>query len=147
MDFNKRKDSAGLLGAKLGEGKMKRVETALTVWALLTFAALNRQTLTYQRLSKLIGVPRNSLGRLLEPIQSYCLLSSLPPLTSLVVERRSGSPGDGFIAASNLPRAQAETFAHDWLAQPVPQPDDFRKAIETLPSCGLSLGELMQQLR
>ncbi len=124
---------------------MKRVETARTVWSLLIFAALNRQTLTYQRLSKLIGVPRSGLGRLLEPIQSYCILSSLPPLTSLVVEARTGRPGDGFIAASSLPQAQAETFAHDWLAHPVPQPDDFQQAIETLPSCGLSLDELMRQ--
>ncbi len=126
---------------------MKRVETARAVWSLLTLAALNRQTLTYQRLSKLIGVARSDLGRLLEPIQSYCILSSLPPLTSLVVETRTGKPGDGFIAASDLPQAQAETFAYDWLAQPVPQPGDFQKAIEALPSCGLSLGELMQQLR
>ena len=125
---------------------MKRAETALAFWSVLTLSATKRQTVTYQLLSQLIGVPRNSLGRLLEPIQSYCILSSLPPLTSIVVEARTGVPGDGFIAASNLPQAQADTFAHDWLNQPVPRPQDFQKAMDTLPSCGLSLGELMQQI-
>ena len=125
---------------------MKRVETALAVWAVLTLSATKRQILTYQLLANLIGVPRSGLGRLLEPIQSYCILSSLPPLTSIVVEAQTGRPGDGFIAASSLPRAQADTFAHDWLNQPVPQPQDFQNALDTLPSCGLSLGELMQQI-
>ena len=94
-----------------------------------------------------MGVPPHRLGPLLEPIQSYCILENLPPLTSLVVRSRTGTPGDGFIAASNLPRAQAETFAHDWLSQTVPTPDDFQNAVETLPSCGLTLAELMRQIR
>ncbi|MDJ0668248.1 MAG: hypothetical protein QNJ61_13240 [Desulfobacterales bacterium] len=126
---------------------MRRVETALVVWSLLTLSAIKRQTLTYQLLSQLVGVSRHDLGRLLEPIQSYCILENLPPLTSLVVGSRTGMPGEGFIAASNLPQAQAETFAHDWCRQTVPTPDDFRRAVETLPSCGLSLGELMRQIR
>lgn len=130
----------------LNGGNMKRVETAIAVWSLLTLSAVKRQTLTYDLLSTLIGVPRNGLGRLLEPIQSYCILSNLPPLTSLVVGAQTGLPGDGFIAAVSVPQAQAETFAHDWLKQPVPTPEDFQKAMKALPSCGLSLSELMQQI-
>ena len=126
---------------------MRRVETALIVWSLLTLSAIKRQTLTYGLLSQLVGVPRHDLGRLLEPIQSYCILENLPPLTSLVVRSRTGAPGDGFIAASNLPQAQAETFAYDWRSQAVPTPEEFQKAVETLPSCGLSLAELMRQIR
>ena len=125
---------------------MKRIETAVAVWAVLTLSATQRQILTYPLLARLIGVPPSGLGRLLEPIQSYCILSNLPPLTSIVVETRTGRPGDGFISASNLPQAQAETFAHDWLNQTVPRPQDFRKALDTLPSCGLTLSELMQQI-
>ena len=125
---------------------MKRIDTAVAIWSVLSLSATNRQILTYTLLAQLIGVPRSGLGRLLEPIQSYCILSNLPPLTSIVVEARTGCPGDGFIAASNLPQAQSATFAHDWLGQTVPQPLDFRKALDTLPSCGLSLGALMQQI-
>ncbi|MDJ0720020.1 MAG: hypothetical protein QNJ04_00215 [Desulfobacterales bacterium] len=125
---------------------MKRIDTAVAVWSVLSLAAMNRQILTYSCLARLIGVPRSNLGRLLEPIQSYCILSNLPPLTSIVVEERTGRPGDGFIAASDLPQAQADTLSHDWLQQAVPHPHDFRKALDTLPSCGLTLGELMQQI-
>ncbi|MBL0712626.1 MAG: hypothetical protein JJV98_02890 [Desulfosarcina sp.] len=126
---------------------MKRVETALIIWSLLILSAIKRQTVTYHTLSRLLGVPRYGLGRLLEPIQSYCILENLPPLTSLVVRTRTGMPGEGFIAATNVPQAQAETYAHDWLNQAVPTPEYFQKAVEALPSCGLSLGELMQQIR
>ena len=125
---------------------MKRTETAVAVWAVLTLSATKRHILTYSLLARLIGVPRSGLGRFLEPIQSYCILNSLPPLTSIVVEAQTGRPGDGFIAASNLPQAQAETFAYDWLNQTVPQPQDFRQALDTLPSCGLTLSELMRQM-
>ena len=126
---------------------MKRSETACAIWSLLTLSAIRRQTLTYQLLARLIGVPRQDLARLLEPIQSYCILANLPPLTSIVVDAQSGVPGEGFIAAANLPRAQAETLAHDWLAQDVPAPEDFQQAMATLPSCGLSLGELLSQVQ
>lgn len=126
---------------------MKRIDTAVAIWSVLSLGAMNRQILTYSCLARLIGVPRSDLGRLLEPIQSYCILSNLPPLTSIVVEARTGRPGGGFIAASDLPQAQADTFAHDWLHQAVPHPEDFRNALDTLPSCGLTLGELMQQIR
>jgi hypothetical protein len=134
-------------GIQRGEMNMKRTETARTVWALLTLSATKRQTLTYRLLARLLEAPRSDLGRLLEPVQSYCILANLPPLTSLVVNSRTGVPNDGFIAAANLPQAQAETFAHDWLGQPVPAPEDFRRALDALPSCGLSLGELMKQIR
>lgn len=126
---------------------MKRAETARVIWALLTLSAIKRQTLTYHLLAKLLGVPRSDLGRLLEPVQSYCIMGNLPPLTSLVVNSRTGMPGEGFIAASNLPQAQADTFAHDWLTQSVPTPEEFQQALDALPSCGLSLGELMKQIR
>jgi hypothetical protein len=84
---------------------------------------------------------------LLEPVQSYCILSNLPPLTSIVVNSRTGTPDAGFIAASNLPQAQAETFEFDWVNQTVPTAADFRQATEALPSCGLTLHDLMKQIR
>ena len=66
-------------------------ERASQIWAVLAWAAKNRQSLTYDHLSKLISVPRAGLGNLLEPIQSYCLLENLPPLTILVVQQESGA--------------------------------------------------------
>ena len=75
---------------------MNSAERAAQIWPVLTLAARNRQILTYDLLSKLIGVPRAGLGQLLEPIQSFCLLNKFPPLTILVVSAESGMPGSGF---------------------------------------------------
>jgi hypothetical protein len=121
---------------------MTRFDQTACIWPLLVLAAHNRQVLTYDLLGRLLGVPASDLGRLLEPIQSHCILQGLPPITSIVVRARTGLPGEGFIAADNLPRAQAETFLYDWLACPVPSRADYRAAVEKLPSLGLSLTAL-----
>ena len=73
---------------------MRIPERALQIWSVLALAAKNRQVLTYDILAKLIGVPRPGLGQLLEPIQSYCMLNKLPPLTILVVSEETGMPGE-----------------------------------------------------
>ncbi|MBC2734409.1 MAG: hypothetical protein HF981_08630 [Desulfobacteraceae bacterium] len=125
---------------------MSRFDQTVCIWPLLVMSAGHRRILTYDLLARLIGVPESDLGRLLEPIQSHCILKGLPPLTSLVVDSRTGMPSEGFIAADNVPRAQAETFLFDWLAQPVPTREDFRDAVDKLPSCGLSLSALMRQI-
>lgn len=126
---------------------MRRVDRACVVWVLLTLSAIKRQTLTYHLLAKLLGVSRNDLGPVLEPIQSYCILENLPPLTSLVVNAQTGIPNAGFIAEANLPQAQADVWGHDWLAQSVPAAQDFEQALAALPSCGLSLDALLKQIR
>ena len=125
---------------------MSRFDQTACIWPLLVLAAKNRQVLTYDILGRLLGVPASDLGRLLEPIQSHCILEGLPPLTSIVVRARNGMPGEGFIAADNLPRAQAETFLFDWLNCPVPSREDYRAAVGKLPSLGLSLTALMGQI-
>ena len=124
---------------------MSRFDQTACIWPLLVFAAQNRRVLTYDLLGRLIGAPSDDLGRLLEPIQSHCILKGLPPLTSIVVDARTGLPGEGFIAADNLPQAQAETFLFDWLAEPVPSREDYRDAVRRLPSLGLSLTALMRR--
>ena len=125
---------------------MPRFDQTACIWPLLVLAAKNRQVLTYDILGRLLGVPASDLGRLLEPIQSHCILKGLPPLTSIVVSDRTGMPGDGFIAADNLPQAQAETFLFDWLGCPVPSREDYRAAVDKLPSLGLSLTALMGRI-
>jgi hypothetical protein len=86
----------------------------------------------------LIGVPSAGLGQLLEPIQSYCILHGLPPLTVLVVQQDSGLPGSGFTgaSASDFAKAQISVFAHDWLAEGNPQPERLEAAVVQLPSNG-----------
>jgi hypothetical protein len=71
---------------------MTAYERAAQIWSVLALAARNRQVLTYSIVGNLIGVPARGLGHLLEPIQSYCLLNRLPPLTILVVSEEDGMP-------------------------------------------------------
>lgn len=116
---------------------MKIAERAAQIWSVLALAARNRQILTYPLLSRLIGVPAPGLGQLLEPIQSYCLLKRLPPLTIIVVSSDTGLPGSGFTAASDIPRKQHEVFATDWLAHGAPSSEEFAKAVAEMPSNGI----------
>jgi hypothetical protein len=117
---------------------MTRSERASQIRAVLAWLARNRQTLTYTHLGRLIGVPTAGLGQLLEPIQSYCLIDGLPPLTILVVQQEGGLPGSGFTGttAPEYAKAQAEVFALDWLEHGNPQPEKLEAAVRQLPSNG-----------
>ena len=106
---------------------MKAEERAAQIWSALALAANNRQILTYDMLSKLTGVPRPGLGQLLEPIQSYCLVHGLPPLTILVVSADTGMPGAGFIAAQDIPKTQQDVFNFNWLERGAPSPEKLEE--------------------
>lgn len=117
---------------------MSAAERAAQIWPALALAARNRQILTYEIVGRLIGVPARGLGHLLEPIQSYCLLKDLPPLTILVVQEGTGLPGAGFSAASadELSKKQLEVFGFDWLQHGAPTPDQLASAVQERPSRG-----------
>jgi putative restriction endonuclease len=97
-----------------------------------------RITLTYGRLAQIIGGMPPALGRWMEPIQSYCIINRLPPLTVLVVSDVDGMPGAGFVAVSDVPEAQAHVFRHDWFAMKhVPTPAELAAAVARCPSNGV----------
>ena len=105
-------------------------ERATQVWAVLALAARNRQILTYDILSKLIGVPPQGLANILNHVQRYCMKKDLPPLTSIVVNKETGLPGEGFIAAQDIPRNQGRVFNHDWLTPGAPSASDLEAAVQ-----------------
>lgn len=107
---------------------MNIYQRAAQFWAVLAFAARNRQTLTYEMLSRLVGMPRAALGGMLEPIQTFCQKKKLPPLTVLVVQQRTGLPGSGFIAAADIPSAQSKVFNYNWIRFGSPSPKDTSKS-------------------
>lgn len=117
---------------------MTRSERASQIWAVLAWAARHRQSITYGQLGALIGAHPAGLGQLLEPIQSYCLLHGLPPLTALVVGKETGLPGAGFTGASahHLTSALAEIYEMDWLRLGNPQAEKLESAVRQLPSNG-----------
>src|SRR5687768_10270908 len=116
---------------------MKATERSSQIWPVLALAARNRQTLTYEILGRLISVPASGLGQLLEPIQSYCLINALPPLSAIVVQKGSGLPGTGFIAAADVPRETQSVFEYDWLQGKCPTPAEFAEAVRVRPSNGI----------
>jgi hypothetical protein len=106
---------------------MTKYERAQQLWSILVLAAKNRQVLTYGIIEKATGLVRPSIGQMLSPIQNYCLNRDLPPLTILVVQDKSGMPGDGFIAGADIPKAQQAVFGYDWLAWGCPQTPELEK--------------------
>jgi hypothetical protein len=107
---------------------MTASERAAQIWPILVLSASRRQTLTYDLLGRLTGVRAEGLPELLEPIQAYCLLEGLAPLTAIVVDRSTGLPGDGFIKASDVPRAQEDVYARDWLSDGPPRAETLQDA-------------------
>ena len=112
---------------------MKREERSQQLWSLLALAATHRQVLTYDIVAKLTGLVRPGIGDFLRPIQQYCAENRLPALTSIVVGDDSGLPGEGFIAAQDVPAAQMRVFRHDWLERPAPSPEQLAEAYSRAP--------------
>jgi hypothetical protein len=115
---------------------MKLAERASQIWAVLAWAARCRQNLTYGQLAQATGAFTPGLGDFLEPIQSYCIINELPPLTVLVVRQESGMPGPGFTGATakDLAEAQARVLDFDWLAHGNPGADRLVQAVRQFPS-------------
>ena len=113
---------------------MKREQRAQQIWSILVLAAEFRQVLTYEIVGQACGVPPPSIGDFLRPIQQYCTEENLPPLTSLVVNKNTGLPGEGFIAAENVPLAQIQTFAYDWLTLSAPSAEQFADSYSRAPN-------------
>lgn len=108
---------------------MNIYQRAAQIWAVLAYAAINRQIITYKTLAKLVGMPTAALGGMLDPIQTFCQKKKLPPLTVLVVQQKSGLPGTGFIAAANIPKAQADVFNYNWMGLGAPSPENIEKIV------------------
>ncbi len=96
-------------------------------------AVTNRQILTYDIVARLTGVVRPSIGDFLRPIQQYCTENGLPPLTALVLSEQTGLPGEGFIAAADVPAAQMQVFQHRWLDNNAPTAEQLEDAYRRAP--------------
>lgn len=90
------------------------------------------------QLAQVTGAFTGGLGAWLEPVQSYCIINGLPPLTVLVVQQESGMPGSGFTGASarDLAKEQARVFSFNWLGHGNPGADKLEQAVKQNPSNG-----------
>lgn len=112
---------------------MNREQRAQQLWSLLALSAQSNQILTYDIVAKFTGVVRPSIGEFLRPIQQYCTENNLPPLTSLIVSEQTGLPGEGFIAAEDVPLAHIEVFNRDWLNVRAPNEEQLAEAYSRAP--------------
>jgi hypothetical protein len=108
---------------------------AVQVWQILVGRAMNRQTITYHGLSVIMykkaegaaGVIANILGL----VAFYCNDNKLPPLTSIVVGKRRGTPGDDIpIDLAKLDEAREKVYDFDWYDVYPPTEDELVLARE-----------------
>ncbi|AKT30789.1 HNH endonuclease signature motif containing protein [Pseudomonas syringae pv. actinidiae] len=86
------------------------------MWPALVEAAARRELPIYEQLSPLVQTNPLSMRWALDPIQNYCLEANLPPLSSIVVGKRTGIPGAGFVGwrLDDIDTAHQMVFNHDW---------------------------------
>jgi hypothetical protein len=106
------------------ETMANRFELGHRAWPILRSAAARHETLTYGELAARLGYATAKVSRAaLWPIQDYCLEKGLPPLTSIVLNRRTRRPGAGFIAwDGDIAEAHQRVFNYEWAREPVPFP-------------------------
>ena len=90
---------------------------AVQAWQILVGKAMNRQTSTYLGLSRLMyekdapGV----LDQILGHIAFWCTDNGLPPLTSIVVGKRRGTPGrDIPVDPRTFDEERERVYEYDW---------------------------------
>ncbi len=86
------------------------------LWPVLIEAAKKETTLTYSELAPVINTNPLSVGRALGPILFYCLENRLPPLTVLIINKKTRIPGEGFIAwdIDDLDEAFKQVYEFNW---------------------------------
>jgi hypothetical protein len=111
----------------------KHPARALQAWIILVGAAMNRQTLTYEGLSvkmfqrKAAGV----LDKILGHVAFYCIEQGLPPLTSIVVGKGRGTPGQDIpLEPAALDSARERVYAYDWYDEIPPSQDELAAAMK-----------------
>ena len=99
---------------------MKNAERALQIWQVLTGAAHNRQTLTYEILADLIGSGpiTVSVSKPLDFLMKYCDQKGLPQITVLVVQKNSGKPGPGLTTVKDPDAERERVFNYLWFREP-----------------------------
>ena len=97
--------------------KATRPARAVQAWQILVGKAMNQQRVTYETLGKLMfqGKAEGVLDRILGHVAFYCLDNDLPPLTCIVVNKRTGRSGaDIPIDLAKVDELREQVFGFDW---------------------------------
>ena len=95
---------------------------ARLLWPVLTTAPTEETTLTYSNIAPVVNTNARDIRRALGPIMHHCIDDHLPPLTSIVISKSKGVPGEGFISSAidDIDDAHQAVYRCDWdvLANP-----------------------------
>ena len=107
---------------------MELKERAMQCYMVLLGAAHNRQTLTYEILGDMIGLPPVGIGQILGYIMAYCHNHGLPPLTVLIVQKHTGKPGEGLATSDpkDFDKNRERVYARQWYRDAPITPDTLR---------------------
>ena len=107
---------------------------AQQAWMILVGAAMSRQTLTYKGLSHLMynkdaaGVLNEILGH----VAFYCKANDLPGITTIVVGKGRGTPGEEIpVDLTTMDREREKVYAFDWYNVVPPTPAELAAAFAT----------------
>ena len=112
----------------------------MKIWKRLISAARSRRTYTYKDLAKSFGMRGQMdplrMAKPLGPIMYYCNQKGFPPLTALVVNKRTGVPGrglkpEGRYKNKDMRWNKDRVFGKNWLIIKQPKESDFQNAYET----------------
>lgn len=108
-----------------------REARAQQIYQILLSAARNRQLLTYKVLAKMIGFRGAGVfAQILGCIASWCNEHKLPPLTSLVVNEKTGLCGNG-IPVKKAHMYREKVYGFDWFEVVPPTREELRRAYES----------------
>jgi putative restriction endonuclease len=98
--------------------KVDQIERASRAWYILVECAQNKQSITYGQLADKMGIHPRICRFFLGLIQDHCKPNNLPSLQSLVVNKRTRIPGDGYIASTrdlpSIQKTQNKVFNYAW---------------------------------
>ena len=106
-----------------------RPSRAQQLWQILVAKAANRQVTTYGELEKILGYKGAGVfAQTLGHIMYYCQEQGLPPLTAVVVKKKTGLPGKGLKTTNDADASREEVFGHQWFRVVPPSPRELSEA-------------------
>jgi hypothetical protein len=106
-------------------------DRAAQIWPVLVFAARHQELVTYTTIEKLTGLPKFAQGPVLDRISAYCRKKNLPEIWGIVVNEKTGFPGDAGMKRKtelDILCKQHRVFAFNWFSHGCPKPEDFKKS-------------------
>lgn len=97
-------------------GIINQHQRAALCWDELIKVAKGNNLIQYGQLGKKIGIHHRAIRFVLGIIVDYCYHNKLPLLTILVVNKKSGLPGKGFISwyTDDIEKGQNNVYGYNW---------------------------------